>query len=339
MKNDGYLKIQDEDTIPAVSRLMRCLRELLESPSPNPCSVEDAVRYPEFAALHLDMSRLREFAFSVAQGDLSKRLVMHGYLAGTLKALQANLAHLTWQTQMIASGDLTQRVEFLGEFSRAFNGMVSFLEDNRRQLVDKKEELKAANDQLRAEIEAKNKVQRQLQQSKQRYRTLAMRDSLSGLFNRRFFFMLGRRELARAIRKKSPLSCILFDIDHFKRVNDTLGHAAGDEVIRAIGSLALETLRAVDLCGRYGGEEFVILLPDCPQDFALAVAERLRYAIADHVFTHGGEQVLLTASFGVVTLSLEEGAQSVQKLDTLVALADKALYTAKALGRNRVEAV
>lgn len=322
-----------------VSRLIGCLRDVLESPIPKGCTEQDAAGFPEFAAFQDELFRLREFACSVSQGDLSTRLAMRGYLSGVFKSLQANLAHLTWQTQTIASGDLTQRVDFLGEFSTAFNSMVRTLEENRVQIQHKEEELRAANERLLAEVAEKTKAQEKLQLSQQRFRSLAMRDALSGLFNRRYFFLIGRREIKRALRSGSPLALVLFDIDHFKRLNDTLGHAAGDEAIRAIGRITRQAVRDVDLTGRYGGEEFVVLLPGCDRDMAVGIAERLREAIAGFSFTYGDAEVRMTASFGVAVLPenfSRDKSEKCPRMDALAALADQALYRAKALGRDRI---
>ncbi|MCA1322735.1 diguanylate cyclase [Herbaspirillum sp. alder98] len=157
-------------------------------------------------------------------------------------------------------------------------------------------------------------------------------DFLTGVLNRRAFFSHGQQQMAVAQRYGRDLSVILFDIDHFKRINDTHGHLAGDAVLRGAAQTALQLLRKVDVLARYGGEEFIILLPESDLQQAVLVAQKLRLALRQQVFDiDGGERVSISASFGVAALM--EG----RSLEQLVKLADNALYLAKQTGRDRVE--
>lgn len=161
---------------------------------------------------------------------------------------------------------------------------------------------------------------------------LARTDVLTGLPNRREVLERIAAELERAARTGHPTSLLMFDIDRFKRVNDTHGHAAGDCVLRAVAAIARASLRRIDVCGRVGGEEFLVLLPDADAEAALAAAERLRAAIAARAM-HCVDQILhITVSVGVVTRV--PGAAT--SLDALVQAADLALYAAKDAGRDRV---
>ena len=160
---------------------------------------------------------------------------------------------------------------------------------------------------------------------------LATTDSLTGIANRRHFFDHGEREFSRAIRYGKQLSAMMLDIDHFKQVNDVYGHAAGDRVLQQLASLLLASLRQEDLLGRYGGEEFAILLPETPLSYSLAAAERLRQAVADFPFQVGDEILRITISAGVA--SLQDGCPTIY---ALLDQADQALYAAKQSGRNRV---
>jgi diguanylate cyclase (GGDEF)-like protein len=159
-------------------------------------------------------------------------------------------------------------------------------------------------------------------------------DPLTGLFNRRYFDESLKRELARSRRMASPLSLLVLDIDHFKRVNDGFGHAAGDAVLRAIAQLVRQSIRDCDVACRYGGEELVILMPDCDQEDAARRAEMLRADIAGAPpMIDGAGPDVITASFGVAEYPLH-GPDA----DALFRAADKALYKAKRDGRNRVVA-
>jgi diguanylate cyclase (GGDEF)-like protein/PAS domain S-box-containing protein len=168
-------------------------------------------------------------------------------------------------------------------------------------------------------------------------RELANKDDLTGLANRRHFFDLVTRELERARRYDSPVSFILLDVDHFKQVNDTFGHRAGDLVLREVATACRRALRSSDVMGRFGGEEFAILLPHTGIDEATEVADRLRRVVESiraGVNTYG-EGIAVTVSVGLAEF---EGGSSVHpdNLDTLLERADKALYQAKGLGRNMV---
>ena len=160
----------------------------------------------------------------------------------------------------------------------------------------------------------------------------AATDDLTGLWNRRHFFVLAEREWARIARDPRPVSVIILDIDHFKQVNDTFGHIAGDQALHAIAERCRAHLRDVDIIGRYGGEEFIILLPDTPLPDAAQVAERLRAAIAATPFQIDAGELWLTASLGVASTS----PPNTLPLDTLVERADRAQYESKRRGRNQV---
>lgn len=158
-------------------------------------------------------------------------------------------------------------------------------------------------------------------------------DSLTGLYTRRYLFGRGKDYFPRRNFQSSFLSIIMMDIDHFKRVNDTFGHPAGDVVLREVANLCRNTLRKSDICCRYGGEEIAVLLPDTDKKTALFIAERLRGLIEVHRFPE--LTITVTSSFGV---SSTEDHPS-ETLEELIEEADKALYHAKEAGRNRVETI
>ena len=160
---------------------------------------------------------------------------------------------------------------------------------------------------------------------------LATIDSLTGLVNRRAFFE--RTESARllAARLRKPITLMMLDIDHFKRLNDRFGHATGDEALCVFAQTAQQVLRDHDIMGRLGGEEFALVLPGTDLDGALQAAERLRLAVSDAVLPAGGEPYFMTVSIGVVLIDPNE------HINAALARADHALYAAKSAGRNRVE--
>ncbi|MEA3240753.1 MAG: GGDEF domain-containing protein [Pseudomonadota bacterium] len=159
-------------------------------------------------------------------------------------------------------------------------------------------------------------------------------DPLTGVHNRRFFHEVLSRESERSNRHNQPLSLIILDIDHFKVINDTFGHLAGDQVLREIGRITRENIRAIDMVCRYGGEEFAIILPQTELEAASLIAERLRTSIAEFPFSTGEKSPLMvTASLGVACW---HGSGYLSKQGTeLIQAADRALYAAKDTGRNR----
>jgi diguanylate cyclase (GGDEF)-like protein len=159
----------------------------------------------------------------------------------------------------------------------------------------------------------------------------ARTDELTRMRNRRAFHELGELAMAQAMRYGDPIALITLDIDRFKRVNDTYGHAVGDEVLRAVAGVILRTVRTSDIAARIGGEEFAVLLPRAAAGDAVAMAERLRAAMERTPVPHPRGDLRFTASFGVAL----PGPQA-DTLERLLAEADKALYAAKEGGRNRV---
>ncbi|MDX2421500.1 MAG: diguanylate cyclase [Amphritea sp.] len=163
-------------------------------------------------------------------------------------------------------------------------------------------------------------------------------DFLTQLINRRYFFELANRELTIASRYNNQLSLIMFDLDHFKQVNDTYGHAIGDLVLQKIADISQNTLRETDILSRLGGEEFVVLLMQANAEAAGQTAERLRLAIESlSIALDSKITISVTASFGVTTVNFESGHNSSQTINHIISEADGAMYRAKQKGRNRIE--
>jgi diguanylate cyclase (GGDEF)-like protein len=171
-----------------------------------------------------------------------------------------------------------------------------------------------------------------VEQMRDRLVELADSDALTGLVTRRRLDQVLEREAEHACRTGLPYVVVVVDLDHFKSVNDTHGHAAGDAVLVAAARTMTDHLRAVDLLARHGGEEFVVLLPGLDLDAALPIAERMRSAIQGDVVMHGAARVAYTASFGLAASDAEQRHGPADVLGR----ADRALYEAKRLGRNRV---
>jgi len=189
--------------------------------------------------------------------------------------------------------------------------------------------------ELRARLSAAERIvglQDQLLATQRCLQSQASQDALTGLWNRRAILKILRQELDRAKREDISVAVIMADLDRFKAINDTYGHQAGDIVLREAAQRMRSITRPYDLVGRYGGEEFIIIVPRCDSTFAAYVADRIRLAIADRPISLDGHEVPLTISLGVAALRGAEDNDS----DALIKAADAALYEAKHEGRNRV---
>ncbi|MFZ5808521.1 MAG: sensor domain-containing diguanylate cyclase [Chloroflexota bacterium] len=487
--------------IESAQRLLERLSEIVFSPSLTSAQPSDEFDAAQFSELELTLLELRQFLLALAKGDLSHPLTVKGVMAGALKTLQANLRHLTWQTQQVAQGDFSQRVEFMGEFSVAFNEMVAQLEAITNELQTQQDELIRRNDSLIYEVSERERAEaaeRELREfaetlqsaamalnstlefeavldimlekisdivpydsavimmvegmtartrrakNYERYGTrieekvksavfdilqtpnlytmltsfqpmvvsdvdqyphwdrrktgnpvrswvgtpviahgkviaffsldkleagfytpehgkklamfanhaalalenarlfqeiqrLAVTDALTGLYNRRYFFERACEECERSCRYHHPVTMIMMDLDHFKSVNDTYGHPAGDVVLQTVSQQTRQALRNTDLAARFGGEEFIFLLPETPLEAGVQTAERLREIISERPIQYNGNNILLTASFGVSGGEVEFcKLPPPRAVEELIAFCDEALYQAKQAGRNRV---
>lgn len=220
----------------------------------------------------------------------------------------------------IAEGDLAARVDLehvgvLEPMALGVNAMAERVAFNQEEL---RTQVEAATLELRRQKEAAEKAARV--------------DPLTGVYSRRAFTEFAETEMQRALRYGMHLSLIMIDLDHFKHINDTYGHAMGDAVLASFAHSVSQEVREVDVFGRWGGEEFVVLLPNTQVTEALRVAERMRVAVAGSELQAYGDSLRYTASFGVAAFDPRE-----LSLNRFMDRADSALYAAKHAGRNRVE--
>ena len=214
-----------------------------------------------------------------------------------------------------------------GDLNRLAKGLELGANDYLVRPVDRNELLARTGTQVR-----RKRLQDRLQQNYQRSFSLALTDELTGLYNRRYLFAHLDELMERINQGGASAAVLLFDIDHFKKVNDTHGHAAGDGVLRELAARSTNSVRSVDLVARLGGEEFAVVMPETDITSAAEVAERLRLAVAIDRFVvrASGKELDITISVGVAA------AEAGDDRDRLLARADKALYGAKTAGRNRV---
>jgi diguanylate cyclase (GGDEF)-like protein/PAS domain S-box-containing protein len=398
--------------------------------------------------LYANIISLRDFLYAASNGDLSRQVSFKGYIGGALKTLQANLRHITWQTTMVASGDFTQRVEFMGEFSQSFNAMVMQLDQTLNELVRKDTELRKVNDDLLKEIDDHKLTEEALKQSEVFSNTLINsipipifykdRDGRYTGFNKAYenFFgatkekLIGKTvfdisppELAKiyhakdnellesgveqhyeaqvkntlgvtrdvifskavftdskgtvkgligaildlterkhaeerlkhlanhdlltdlpslrlakdrlsvalnmARRYKKAVAMMFIDLDGFKDVNDTLGHDAGDYVLKQVAQRMLSCVRETDTVTRVGGDEFLIIATEINAPESVAqIAEKVIHLISQPIIFNG-RQAVVSASIGIA-LFPDDG----KDMDQLIKKADEAMYRVKNAGKN-----
>ena len=297
------MKRSDNVSADDVNRAFSMLHNLIVDRSVPLELPEDLLPMEGFRELYEIITEVRCAILAAASGDINYVVKNKGFIPATLKIFQAALQRLTWQTKAIASGDFSQRVNFLGEFSDAFNSMVQQLDESMCALRLREQELI----------------------------TLLHTDPLTGIYSRGYFMELYGNELERMRRYGRTFSLLMLDIDHFKSVNDSRGHAAGDEALRTIAVvLQSSELRQSDFFGRIGGEEFAVVLPETSISGAADVAERIRRNLASASVTFEQHVFNMTASIGVSEFKPDDTQES------MMGRADKAMYAAKQTGRNRV---
>ena len=285
-----------ENNAALLNAAIKNLEDLITAPKVSPEPPQALVDVDGYPQLYATLLEVRTAILMFASGNFDYQVSKKGYLPGSLKSLQASLNHLTWQTNRVASGDFTQRVDFMGEFSESFNSMVTLLDQSMRKLE-----------------------------------LMAHTDPLTGADNRGYFMERLGVELDRAKRYESIFCLVMLDLDHFKSVNDIHGHAAGDEALRSLCRVLNSSgLRSSDFFGRIGGEEFAIVLPETVIQGALEVAERVRVNLENTKVVHDESEFFITASVGVS--EYREGDTE----ESLMNRADQAMYKAKNSGRNRI---
>ncbi|OHD73298.1 MAG: hypothetical protein A2V99_01975 [Spirochaetes bacterium RBG_16_67_19] len=218
----------------------------------------------------------------------------------------------------------------LQDHAQYLAGRAAAIGDGRRGRISS---LLAENRELRREYQKVRRINEDLERSCQELEMLASLDPLSGLLNRRTLFQRIEIEIERSLRLGLPLTGIMIDIDHFKRVNDNFGHPCGDMVIREIGARLTRSLRKYDYAGRYGGEEFFVLFSNTTSELARSIAERFRKDVEDSAFPWENEMLKLTVSIGISQYIPGESPER------WISRADAAMYRAKQRGRNQTEQI
>ncbi len=281
-----------------------------------------------------------------------KRMDAHIDRSAAILSRAHNLTQHEWDEAMARARDIERRalvlivsgVSVLGLFLAIGSGLLlaRFVLTPLRVLEAGAHRLRAGDlshrvscgmaDELGQLADAFNAMAEKLEKSQAKLQELATHDGLTGLYNHRTFHKLLEDELARAKRFNRPVSLLMLDLDHFKRVNDEHGHLAGDAILKGLSDLLTRQARAIDRVCRYGGEEITIILPEADTDGAAGIAERLRVAVGQEPFDIGeGRAIHIAVSIGLASWPAQAATA-----EALVSAADSAMYAAKQAGRNRV---
>ena len=214
---------------------------------------------------------------------------------------------------------------------RIFSNVLGQLLVNNRLIHQMEEQVTQRTQQLQQALDDAEEL-------RQRFETLSSIDDLTKLHNRRFFFPESRAALSRCIRQQQPFSILLIDVDHFKEINDNFGHASGDVVLRSVADLIRKQLREGDIVARFGGEEFIIALPNTAREGALVLAERIRREIKQEQWQCEQRNFSVTVSIGLADEAEYQDTDSQHLLDRLIMEADQALYFGKHNGRDQCRA-
>lgn len=292
----------------------------------------------------------------VAEGDQALRVSLRRMLGAW--GFEVVLAKNSTEALQVLRGQVPLDIAILGSTLAGMNGIelcrrinerpyermpYLFILSNRREDGDVVRALESGADeyltapiderQLKARLAAASRILNRrddLISAREAFRDQAVRDALTGVWTRRAILEILEADLSRAAGKARPTGVLLLDLDHFKSVNDTYGHLAGDQVLAETGRRLSRQLRSYDSIGRYGGEEFLVVAPGCDERELCELAERLRSAIESEPMQAGPHQINVTLSIGVATASMVDGQAS-----CAIENADVALYAAKKAGRNR----
>lgn len=258
--------------------------------------------------------------------DSLRSLALHALIVFTLVAILAG-GWVIWDI----GRTVAQIAQMLGDEARwdrlvTRKDEIGTLMQSFAHMLEKIEEQTAEINSYASRLDAAYK---ELEITNARLKETSFKDEVTGLYNRRFFSVRLEEELQRHRRFHHPVSVVLIDLDGFKRVNDELGHAVGDETLRDVAQILVKHSRGINVVARYGGDEFAVLLVETSKSGARLYADRIRQVISTYPFSHGKP---ITASFGIASLPDDEAATS----EDLVRAADEALYAAKRAGKNQV---
>lgn len=281
------------------------------------------------------LSEIQTHLVHIARGEISTATPLQGYTGNILKQLQANLHQVINNAHRLTVGDFSGHAGDMGEISESLETMGKALQSALLRLEQQKKDLTELSENLRREIDARIAVEENLRCEQLRLQKLASTDPLTGLANRRYFFQLALREFERIRRTGSHASLAMLDIDHFKELNDSLGHAAGDKALTLIAKLISGVIRPYDIVGRYGGDEFIFLFPETSSEMTHVILERLRAAVEKANISAGKGYPNITVSIGLTELRTDLACGNAA-LDQAIIRADEALYKAKDISRNHI---
>ena len=258
------------------------------------------------------------------------------------RRISSPLDAITSVVNQISAGKLDYRVkplkcnEEIRNLGEQINELARTLKSSMEVIVDQMNEMELQREEITAQNEDVLRAYEKLTLANQSLQQMATTDLLTETYNRRYFMERLRTEVLISLRSQRPLTIALIDIDHFKAVNDTYGHKVGDQVLKGFATVISSLIRRSDLLARFGGEEFIILVPETSLEGAMSLAEKIRSTVAEHEFKVEGGSLQITISIGVAELN--DFSKSPEKAeDQMLVVADNYLYEAKRLGRNLVK--
>lgn len=314
----------------AMATLRRCLQNGESCPIP-----DELEQFEEFTDIVQYLKTAQKHIASITRGEINVPIPQRGYTDTILQELQDNLRQVVLKARRVAEGDFSSDAGKMGEISETLDVMGKALQSALTRLERQKADLAELSLNLQREVDARIHVEESLRLEQIRLQKLASTDSLTGLANRRCFFQTALREIDRIRRTGSTACLAMLDIDHFKTLNDTLGHGAGDNALRAIAQTIASVIRPYDLVGRYGGDEFIFLFPETDTNVACSILNRLRDSVEQKRIETGQGNGCLTVSIGLTVITpMPDSKDSV--LDHAIARADEALYKVKQGPRNHI---
>lgn len=296
---------------------------------------EELQQIDDFVAMLQYLQLVQKHIIFVTRGEIAEPIPLKGYTGNILKELQNNLQQVVLKARRLTVGDFSSDAGNMGEISEAFDIMGKALQSALSRLERQKADLTELSLNLQREVDARIHVEENLRLEQIRLQKLASTDSLTGLANRRYFFQIALREIERIRRTGSKACLAMLDIDHFKTLNDSLGHSAGDKALHHIAQTISSIIRPYDLVGRYGGDEFIFLFPETTADVTHTILDRLRNSVEQAKIAVGQNDSIITVSIGLTEIDPEKDSSD-SALDHAIARADEALYKAKGNSRNHI---
>ena len=319
--------------VPGAEAAARHVRRLLFDAAPPDLPESIPAMAPTLAEVHRYMLNLRDILERHSKGDFTRDIELRGVIGGRLKALQAHLQHLIWQMQQVMGGDFTQRVDFMGDFSIAFNSMVVQLDDALNALRQKESELVRLARELESEVARRGTALMEIRRQETAMRRLAEDDIIAGVMGRHDFAARALSEIEKCEANNRSCCLAMLEVNSLQELVDSYGVHTADLAVRKVVEAAKNRLRHGDIISRYSNNSFAILLVDADEQHAERVAERIHSAVSANSLNLALATIKLSVSMGIAVAPPEaNGSTAAATLKNALQLADLALLQARDSG-------